>query len=185
VAFVYVTHDQVHALALSQRIAVMQEGRIIQIDTPEAIYRQPATRFVAGFIGACNLLDGKVEGTANGCLEVNVDGLGTVHAEATEAVAAGSRGTIAIRPEQIQLRHRPAVWQALAQNGGGRSAALPGTIRDRLYQGDVTLYTIELSSGPRLQAMVANAVVGEAGQFRQGDSVEIAWPDVAGIFLCR
>lgn len=179
VAFVYVTHDQVHALALSQRIAVMQAGRIVQIDTPEVIYRQPVTRFVAGFIGACNLLDGTVAGAANGYLQVSVDGIGTVHVEAVESTAPGSRGTVAIRPEQIRLE------RIQAAGGQGQSSGMSGTIRDRLYQGDVTLYTVELASGPRLQAMVANAVAGEAGQFRQGDPVELVWPEAAGVFLCH
>jgi len=179
VAFVYVTHDQVHALALSQRIAVMQAGRVVQIDKPEIIYRQPMTRFVAGFIGACNLLDGTVERAADGCLQVRVDGLGALRVNSAEPLVAGSRGTVAIRPEQIRLQ------RGQIKAADDQSSSWPGVIRDRLYQGDVTLYTVELASGPRLQTMVANAATAEAGQFQQGDPVGLTWPETAGVFLCH
>ncbi|WP_414706772.1 ABC transporter ATP-binding protein [Ralstonia sp. UBA689] len=184
VAFVYVTHDQVHALALSQRIAVMQEGRIIQVGTPEALYSHPASRFVAGFIGACNLLEGTVQANVDGFAHVSVDGIGLTRVPATEAVTAGSRGTLAIRPEQILLRHvEPAQTSTDARSKG--EAIMGGTIRGRLYQGDVTLYTVELTSGLRLQALIANAVLDEASQFRQGDPVELSWPAASGVFLCH
>jgi spermidine/putrescine transport system ATP-binding protein len=104
VAFVYVTHDRTHALALSQRIAVMHEGRIVQVDTPETIYRAPATRFVAGFIGSCNLLEATVEAQSHNGLQVRVKGIGTLQVPAAGPLKVGTEGTVAVRPEQILIR---------------------------------------------------------------------------------
>jgi len=180
VAFIYVTHDQTHALALSQRIAVMHEGRIVQLDAPEAIYRAPATRFVAGFIGSCNLLDATVEASSETLLRVRIAGVGERDMQAGIRLAVGSQGTVAIRPEEIRLRRR---GESLMGNGG--VPVLEGAVVDRLYQGDVTLYTVELPSGFRLQTMVANAGPVSDGQFVHGDRVELDWPGNAGVFLSR
>src|SRR5216110_1748207 len=84
ITFVYVTHDQTEALALSRRIAVMNRGSVEQMDEPSNIYNFPRTRFVADFIGHCNLLDGSVTANANGVVTLDVKGLGPV------AVAADS-----------------------------------------------------------------------------------------------
>ncbi|QWC92309.1 ABC transporter ATP-binding protein [Cupriavidus metallidurans] len=180
VAFIYVTHDQTHALALSQRIAVMHEGHIVQLDTPEAIYRAPATTFVAGFIGSCNLLDATVAESSAARLRVRIAGVGERDMPAGQALAIGSRGTVAIRPEEIQLRPRGA-----SPGGNASTPMLEGAVVDRLYQGDVTLYTVELASGHRLQTMVANAGPVTDGQFTRGDRVELDWPGNAGVFLSR
>lgn len=98
ITFVHVTHDQGEALALSQRIAVMNRGRIEQVATPESIYRQPANRFVADFIGQCNLLAARVAGVQGERLWLVVEGIGRTVASCAQPVHRGQRGTFALRP---------------------------------------------------------------------------------------
>ncbi len=88
ITFVYVTHDQTEALALSHRIAVMNAGRVEQLDEPSRIYGFPKSRFVADFIGHCNLLSGPVAANAGGVVTVDVAGLGAVRVAATSALRA-------------------------------------------------------------------------------------------------
>src|SRR6187399_3320107 len=87
ITFVYVTHDQTEALALSHRIAVMNKGKVEQVDEPSKIYGFPRTRFVADFIGHCNLLSGPVIANADGVVTVDVAGLGAVRVAASSALA--------------------------------------------------------------------------------------------------
>ena len=103
ITFVYVTHDQTEALALSHRIAVMNAGRVEQEDEPSRIYGFPKTKFVADFIGHCNLLSGTLAANEGGVVTVDVDGLGPVRAAASSPLAAGRPGTIALRPEKIRI----------------------------------------------------------------------------------
>jgi spermidine/putrescine transport system ATP-binding protein len=99
ITFVYVTHDQTEALALSRRIAVMNRGRVEQVDEPSNIYNFPRTRFVADFIGHCNLLTGSVKNNANGVVTLDVEGLGAVDVAKRSASSPRPRtrirGTIA------------------------------------------------------------------------------------------
>ena len=103
ITFVYVTHDQTEALALSHRIAVMNQGRVEQLDEPSKIYGFPRTKFVADFIGQCNLFSGPVAASAGGIVTVDVAGLGPVRVATSAAVAQGSPGTIALRPEKVRI----------------------------------------------------------------------------------
>jgi len=101
---IFVTHDQDEALSMSDRVLVMDHGRVLQIGTPEEIYRRPANRFVAEFVGRVNLISGQVERVDNGTVIVAVDG--TQHrlaVEATGAPAVDSPLTVAVRPEAILL----------------------------------------------------------------------------------
>jgi putative spermidine/putrescine transport system ATP-binding protein len=100
--FVHITHDQDEAMALADRIAVMQDGRIVQIGAPRDIYRRPATRFVAGFLGQSNFLRGVVERSDAGGVALRVGAaLLPAQAPATRALAAGEEVTIAVRPENL------------------------------------------------------------------------------------
>ncbi len=110
----YVTHDQAEAMALATRIAVMHEGRIRQIGTPEAIYRDPADEFVARFLGSANLLPGVAEASAGAGIVRVRTAVGLLSARATSAVGPGARVVVAIRPEQIAVHvHPPAGGTAI------------------------------------------------------------------------
>ncbi len=104
ITFIYVTHDQSEALALSHRIAVMDSGRIVQVDVPERLYGFPNSRLVADFIGKCNLLEGRVRDQQGDFVTVELDGLGIVHVCRSEThFAAGSHCTLTLRPEKIRI----------------------------------------------------------------------------------
>jgi ABC-type Fe3+/spermidine/putrescine transport system ATPase subunit len=105
---VYVTHDQVEALVMADHIAVMREGRVIQVGTPEEIYRQPADVFVAGFIGEANLVAGtvvSVAGTSAGTVTIDTE-LGRLWACHTHVLNVGDEVTLVIRPENLHLGTR-------------------------------------------------------------------------------
>jgi spermidine/putrescine transport system ATP-binding protein len=175
VTFVFVTHAQSEALALSHRIAVMNEGRIEQLDEPSKIYGLPVSRFVADFIGKCNILEADViEASASG-LRLEVKGLGEVMAPAREGARAGERGVLALRPEQVRI------GEAHAQHDLKNHFA--GKVHDLLYIGDVTTYIVELPNGTRIEALLPNSAPGRATFFEVGDAVRVSWRHDAGSFL--
>jgi spermidine/putrescine transport system ATP-binding protein len=175
ITFVYVTHDQTEALALSHRIAVMNRGRVEQVDEPSRIYGSPGTRFVADFIGHCNLLSGPVSANAGGVLTVDVAGLGPVRVASDSALPPGRQGTIALRPEKIRI-------EATAAEGTPDNR-FRGTVTDLLYMGDVTVYRVDTPGGQQLEALLANSASGRTTFFEAGDAVEMSWPVAAGHFV--
>ncbi|THD80833.1 ABC transporter ATP-binding protein [Aliigemmobacter aestuarii] len=126
ITFVFVTHDQEEALTLSDRIAVMQGGRILQLGTPREIYERPAHRFVADFIGEINLLEGQVSGHG----KVRLDCGAEISAGAGQA--AGARVTVAIRPERARLV---------------RGGVLQAEVTHVAYLGTATIMQLRLADG--------------------------------------
>jgi len=203
VTFVFVTHAQPEALALSHRIAVMNRGRIEQLDAPSRIYGFPANRFVADFIGNCNLLEARVLERRDGELRLMAEGLGVILAPASEA--ASDTGVLALRPEQVRIssaRVSPPFGKGglggILATGGeaeggeiplspplekGEENRFPGTVRDFLYVGDVTTYQVELDIGFRLSALRANDASGRARFFEVGDRVTVSWAREAGHYV--
>ena len=175
ITFVYVTHDQTEALALSHRIAVMNRGRVEQVDAPDKLYSLPRTRFVADFIGTCNLLTGPVVRTEGRTIAVDVRDLGTVVVAGDANPAPKSEGAVALRPEKVRL----------AAPGATRPAEnrFAGVVTGLLYHGDVTVYRVRTERGLEMEALLANSASGLARFFEAGDPVEIAWPADAGHFL--
>ncbi|GAA2447077.1 ABC transporter ATP-binding protein [Agromyces soli] len=109
ITFIYVTHDQEEALTMSDRIAVMSEGVVQQVAGPEDIYNRPETRFVAGFIGSCNLLDVQAPAGAEGEeVAVEVPGVGALRGVLGETVPTPRAGTLLLRPERIEVRRAGA-----------------------------------------------------------------------------
>jgi spermidine/putrescine transport system ATP-binding protein len=175
VTFVFVTHAQSEALALSHRIAVMNEGRIEQLDEPSKIYGFPVSRFVADFIGKCNILEaGVTEAHASG-LRLEVKGLGEVMAPPRDGARPGERGVLALRPEQVRIGD-PDSQHDLKNHFTGR-------VHDLLYIGDVTTYIVELPNGTRIEALLPNSAPGRATFFEVGDAVRVSWRHDAGSFL--
>jgi spermidine/putrescine transport system ATP-binding protein len=195
ITFVYVTHDQTEALALSHRIAVMNKGRVEQLGEPSRIYSFPTSRFVADFIGTCNLLEGPVAASRNGTVSINVEGLGPVRIATGVAVAAGKRGAIALRPEKIRVAASTANAAPNAGPNGepegkpdARSDTAPanrfhGTVTDYLYLGDVTVYIVSTPQGCKLETLLANSGAGRTKFFEVGDAVEVSWSVDAGHFI--
>jgi spermidine/putrescine transport system ATP-binding protein len=174
ITFVFVTHAQNEALALSHRIAVMNAGRVEQLDEPSRIYGFPANRFVADFIGNCNLLEAEIKAVEADGLRLAVPGLGDIRAPAAEGCLPGERGLLALRPEQVRVAEQadPA-W----------ANRFPGQVRDFLYVGDVTTYQVRLDNGYILQALMPNAAPGRARFHETGDRVMVGWPAQAGHYV--
>ena len=163
--FIYVTHDQEEALTMSDRIAVMSGGRVLQLGRPEEIYEQPANRFVADFIGETNFLVGKVGEIQAGEASVIVDGTLTAHVQAPPGVIVGQEATIAIRPEKISL---------YTESPDPR--ALPGVIQEVIYIGTDMRYIVQLTEHTAITAREQNVKPGAAIRFARGDSVHLLWP---------
>jgi spermidine/putrescine transport system ATP-binding protein len=174
VTFVFVTHAQAEALALSHRIAVMNEGVVEQMDEPDRLYSFPRNRFVADFIGHVNMLDATVR-TAGAQLGLDLDRLGPITTRGREGVAAGAHGVFIIRPEQVAIR---ATGEASPDPN-----QFEGVVHDLLYIGDVTTYMVDLPNGARIEALLPNSAPGLAKFFEVGDPVRVSWKAEAGAFL--
>jgi spermidine/putrescine transport system ATP-binding protein len=175
ITFIYVTHDQTEALALSHRIAVMNKGRVEQLDEPSKIYGFPRTRFVADFIGHCNLFSGPVKSRDKGVLTLDVPALGPVRVATDSALPPGRPGTIALRPEKIRIDTKAS--------DGTPDNHYRGTVQELLYMGDVTVYKVGMPGGAQIEALLANSQVGRARFFEVGDPVEVGWAVGAGHFI--
>jgi ABC-type Fe3+/spermidine/putrescine transport system ATPase subunit len=136
---IYVTHDQEEALVLSDRIAVMDKGRIQQLGSVDDLYDRPVNAFVAGFIGESNLLPAYVHETSHGEARAEVEAFGsTLTVAAAPGVARGTFASLLIRPEHVVLR----------QDGEGYAAEIVETI----YLGELTQFTLRLEGGATLAA---------------------------------
>ena len=175
IGFVFVTHSQQEALALSHRIAVMRDGRVEQCDEPDKLYTQPANRFVADFVGRINLIEVTVTSSSKVLLGLQSPRLGDIAATDLRPIAVGERGVFALRPELVRV------------HGHKESADLKnrfqGRVRALLYLGDVTHYTVELADGMVLEALMPNAAPGRAKFHEVGDAVWVCWRHDAGVFL--
>lgn len=173
--FIFVTHSQDEALALSQRIAVMNQGRVEQIDEPSVIYSRPASRFVADFVGRTNLLDAQVTQLTEKTMTLQMGSLGAISLPANNNVKVDDWGVIAIRPEQISVHKTSEQIEAAHE--------FVGKVLNLFYVGDVTSYVVELKNGAHLEAMLANTTPGVVRFFEIGDSVTVTWPTAAAQFL--
>jgi spermidine/putrescine transport system ATP-binding protein len=166
VTFVYVTHDQEEALTMSDRIAVMSEGRIVQVGSPKDVYEEPATAYVADFLGVSNLMEARAEGSAvGGRCRVRV---GDIDLEGAQG-DVGARGDVkvVIRPERVRV----------APHGETGANRIPGMVRRAVYLGSSTQIMVQLVHGETLQAMVQND--GGELPFGQGDPVSVFLPPEA------
>jgi len=175
VTFVFVTHAQVEALALSHRIAVMNQGRVEQVDEPSRLYGFPQTRFVADFIGHINQLEAQVVESGHGHLRLAVAGLGEIIAPPLAGAVPGGKGVFAIRPEQVRI----GVHGELDELKNHFS----GVVHNLLYRGDVSVYKAALANGAMVEALLPNSAPGRAELFEAGDAVKVGWRHDAGMFL--
>jgi len=160
ITFVYVTHDQEEALAMSDRIAVMSDGVIEQLGAPEEIYERPEKAFVAGFIGISNLLPATVE---NGGVRLATGVL--VPAPVPDGIADGTSVQLSVRPEKL-----------LVDELEGGMATVDGTIAERVYMGTATQLIVELAPGSRLVALEQNTARARSDdRWELGDRVRVGW----------
>jgi spermidine/putrescine transport system ATP-binding protein len=162
--FVYVTHDQEEALSMSDRIAVMNGGRVEQIDAPREIYEHPATPFVADFVGVLNALEVRVDEVRDGSALMRIGDRERIVVRTGEPAVAGSTLTIAVRPERVRL-----TGGDVAPEG----SALGGTVRQVVYLGTLTQFHVDTSLGVRLIAHRLSD--GLAAGIGEGDRVTLTW----------
>ena len=136
ITFIYVTHDQREALIMSDRIAVMNEGRIEQLGTPAELYDRPANRFVAAFVGESNFLEGRVEALEAKVAVVRLQGA-SVRAMAARALGVGDKVAIAVRPEKILFASARAAAAAPNLN------RLRATVREVAFVGEMHRYLLD------------------------------------------
>ncbi|MEU9339944.1 ABC transporter ATP-binding protein [Streptomyces sp. NPDC048278] len=146
VTFVTVTHDQEEALTMSDRIAVMNGGRVVQVDTPEGVYERPASRFVASFIGTSNFLTGTCDGRV-----VDVGGLGALPVPETDVTG---QAHLSVRPENVGL----CADENLLPSG---QAVLRGTLQQSVYLGSAVRHHLTLADGSTFVAETSSS--GTAG----------------------
>ncbi len=163
ITFVYVTHDQEEALALSDRIAVMNQGQVEQLGTPEELYDSPRTLFVAGFIGTSNLLPGTVEGVAAGEARVRLDG-GEACAAQAAGVAAGDAVSVVVRPEAIGMRHA-------GEPEDVQRPWIGGQVLQSAYLGTSVSHRVQTDAGLTLTVVVPRSQERFAG----GERVRLGW----------
>jgi spermidine/putrescine transport system ATP-binding protein len=169
ITFVYVTHDQEEALALSDRIAVMNAGRVEQLGTPEELYEGPQTRFVADFIGTTNLLAGTVASLASDVAALRLEAGGRAIVPAGR-LGPGASVEIAVRPEALVLVPRDGP-DAERPGADAPGSWLRGTVEQSSYLGTSISYQVRSDGGPR----VAVTVPRTHGRLAAGTLVEIRW----------
>ncbi len=173
--FVVVTHDQEEAMTMADRIAVMSHGKVVQVATPAEIYEAPNCRFVADFIGDVNILDGNVTSAQSGIVEIAVESGFTVRTASGDTPSAGSRASLAIRPEKLRVTPRPPANASVN--------AAEGEIWDIAYLGDMTVFHVKLKSGQVVKASSLNAVRAVEEPFAYDQNVWVSFDENAGVLL--
>jgi spermidine/putrescine transport system ATP-binding protein len=168
ITFIYVTHDQEEALTMSDRIAVMDAGDVLQVGPPDEIYEHPKTRFVADFIGETNFLDGTVAEINEQLIFVNVDDQVTVKAHCESPVTAGQSVSVVIRPEKFQL-----------QNDG----MVTGIVEESIYIGTDTRYILRLTDNTRVIVREQNLNPDAVHIYNVGDQVGLNWNPAHALVL--
>jgi spermidine/putrescine transport system ATP-binding protein len=170
ITFVYVTHDQEEALTMSDRIAVMNHGRIEQLGTPEELYERPRTRFVAGFIGTTNLLLGSVESTDAGTALVRL-GSGEGCVVGGGGLRVGDPVELSVRPESIELRP--------SSGSVGSPGPIAATVEQVAYLGGNVQYIVRTRGGLSITALAPK--IGQ--RLAIGHPVDVTWSPAEALVL--
>jgi spermidine/putrescine transport system ATP-binding protein len=168
ITFIYVTHDQEEAMTMSDHIAVMRDGRIEQIGPPEDVYERPATEFVAGFLGASNLLDGTVGPPDGQFRSIELASGEKVLVPAASLNGSEGRIKLGVRPEKIRI------------SGGetdrpGGDNAIQGTVRDATFVGVSNVYTVETRDGHIVTVYAQNLGTSGDRPPGPGEAVTLTW----------
>jgi len=169
--FVIVTHDQDEAMTVADRIGVMNRGKLVQVGVPAEIYERPNSRWVAGFVGDVNLIEGRVTAVYPSFVMVEREGM---RLRVAHAPVAPGPIAVALRPEKIRLSH--AAPDGAFENGAA------GTVTDIGYLGTVSLYKVRLDDGLTLKAAVMNEQRAER-PINMNERVWVSWAPEAGVLL--
>jgi spermidine/putrescine transport system ATP-binding protein len=163
--FLYVTHDQEEALVLSDRIAVMNRGRLEQLDTVENIYLHPRSKYVSDFIGEVNLFTGTLVDGATGGMTILTSEGDTLSVDVSDHLQAGMVVEAAIRPEKIRLSTRPIRGENV----------FSGVIVDHAFLGPVTKYVVRLDSSKDVTVLRQNHGHADDRLLHRGERVTVSW----------
>ncbi len=175
ITFVFVTHDQEEALSMSDRIAVMSAGRVLQVDTPEQLYEQPLSREVADFIGTMNFIEGRVGSSDGGIIAVDTEAIGRVQAKPERSFQTGERVLVAIRPEKI-VASREAPSDA--------ANAVQGRIGAAAYLGDRSHLQVRVEGLERPMAVASTNILPLVHSTHAASGpIWLSWPREAVVLL--
>jgi spermidine/putrescine transport system ATP-binding protein len=165
ITFIYVTHDQEEALTMSERIAVMSQGHLLQIGTPQEIYEVPGSRFVSDFIGETNYLDGHIASLRAGYAEIVLEADIRLWARDVPGLAVGKQASLAVRPEKIFINQPPKEEEN----------CIGGTLESEVYVGSMTTYTVKLASGDQVIVREQNMQPRLENRLHPGAQVSLTW----------
>ena len=169
ISFVYVTHDQEEALTMSDRIVVMNAGRVEQVGRSEEIYERPKTSFVAGFIGVSNIIEGTVEEVSG---EISLIRVGNARVSAqANGITPGERVRVLVRPEKISISTEVA------------PGLLSGKIDSAVYLGESTQWNVTMEDGQALTVLEQNREPFQHAQARIGQTVCVRWEPYSAVIL--
>ena len=164
ITFIYVTHDQEEALTMSDRIAVMSKGVVLQVGKPEEIYERPASKYVADFIGETNFIDGVVKNQTGPKVEVELAGTGTICVESSRTFSSGQQVSVAVRPEKLRLN---------TEITEGNN--LKGRVEDVIYIGTDTHYGVRFAGGQKVRVREQNIMLGNHEIVQIGDEASVSF----------
>jgi putrescine transport system ATP-binding protein len=176
--FVTVTHDQEEALTMSTRVAVMDAGRIVQVNTPQNIYEFPGNRFVADFIGSANLFDGRVIGVEDDqTLRVRVEAIAAdLCMRYNQPLPSGTKVTVAVRPEKIRMRET-------VESPNTDHNWVRGVISDIAYLGDISIFRARTATGENISVQLTNSEHPELAEITWDDEVLLTFAPTSGVVL--
>jgi putrescine transport system ATP-binding protein len=173
VTCVIVTHDQEEAMTMASRLAVMSHGRIMQIGSPHDVYETPNCRFVAEFIGDCNLLEGKI----------SVDKADECHVQTPQTTVVIGHGITGILGAEVAVALRPEKIRISLEAPGQSVNTVQGKVQEIAYQGSYSTYDVVLADGEHLKVTQANASRHPDGIITWGSAVHCWWDDTAPVVL--
>lgn len=171
ITFVLVTHDQEEALSMSDRICIMQSGKIVQSGSPNALYDQPINRYVADFVGKSNFIDGTLSTLSGTDGQVLTASGHRFAGRLSGPLSLGAKVSLSIRPEQIGLGHAP------------REGAEPVTVINRIFLGEHTEYLVRHATLGDLLVLVARQAEAAEGSFAPGAAGYVTWAPDTGLIL--
>lgn len=180
ITFVLVTHDQEEALSMSDRICLMRSGRVVQLGSPRELYDEPASRYVADFVGRSNIFEGTVLELGQGrALMRLADGttVGARRPRAARPVHVGETAALVVRPERVQI------WPERSRAPEGVPARAAGPVRNIIFLGEHTEYVIATGTLGAVTALVPKHLEATGGGFGRGDRVAVGWVEEAGLCL--
>ena len=177
ITFVIVTHDQDEAMTVADRIAVMEKGRIAQVDTPAAVYEAPRSRYVAEFIGDVNIFEGRARAVDGKGVAVELAGApaGLAAPARADGPGAGDAVLLAVRPEKIEIAAEPPP--------PGTVNAMAGEVTEIAYLGSTSTYRVRLDSGRMVVSTQTNRLGHGGAAIDRGARVHLCWPVEASILL--